>query len=36
MNGFSALTKIGWLEPYFTIGMYVTLRKPEERAAIAA
>ncbi|HVY32911.1 MAG TPA: class I SAM-dependent methyltransferase [Caulobacteraceae bacterium] len=36
MNGFSALAKVQWLEPYFTIGMYVTLRKPEVSGAMAA
>lgn len=36
MNGFSALAKAPWLEPYVTIGMYVILRKPEDRAALAA
>jgi SAM-dependent methyltransferase len=36
MNGFSTLAKAPWLEPYVTIGMYVILRKPEDRAVLAA
>jgi len=33
MSGFSALAKIPALQPYFTIGMYVMLRKPGGQAS---